>query len=131
MRLSIDGNAGRFRLIAHERDWVQVNDTRHRSSFVLTPERILPEWPVRAVEDLDDDTLTALVADAPEVILLGTGERLRFPGAAVASFFARHGLGVEFMDNGAACRTYAVLTSEDRRVALGLILPQEATPCPN
>jgi uncharacterized protein len=34
------------------------------------------------------------------------------------------GIGVECMDNQAACRTYNILMTEGRKVALALIMPQ-------
>jgi uncharacterized protein len=56
-----------------------------------------------------------------EVLLLGCGLRLIQPGPAFRAELKALGVVVEPMDTGAACRTYNVLLSEDRRVAAALI----------
>jgi len=122
MRLNQDSSQALFNIRAHGLGYVIVNDNHLTDSLVLTPERQLSQWPVTTIEDLDDSNLAWLLEDQPEVIIIGTGERQQFPSASVIGFFARRGFSVEFMDSGAACRTYAILASEGRRVALGLML---------
>ena len=122
MRLNQDSNQALFNIRAHGVGYVVINDNRLTDSLVLTPKRQLSQWPVTNIEDLDDSNLAWLLEDQPEVIIIGTGERQQFPPVSVIGFFARRGLGVEFMDGGAACRTYTILASEGRRVALGLML---------
>ena len=63
-----------------------------------------------------------MIALSPEVVLLGTGERQRMPQAALYAAFAARGIGLEVMDNRAACRTYNVLLGEMRDVAVALML---------
>ena len=58
----------------------------------------------------------------PEIVILGTGERQVFPEPSLFAAVAGRGVGLEVMDNGAACRTYNVLLAEGRRVALAIIL---------
>jgi uncharacterized protein len=57
-----------------------------------------------------------------EVVLLGTGRQQRFPSMQLMAALSRKGIGLEPMDTAAACRTYNVLMSEDRRVAAALLL---------
>ncbi|MFP4154974.1 MAG: Mth938-like domain-containing protein [Halothiobacillaceae bacterium] len=122
MRLNQDDNPARFVIRAHGSGYVIVNSERHEHSLVLTPEQLRTRWPVTATEDLDEKRLEWLLEHEPEVILLGTGARQQFLPAQLMAHLARRGVGIECMDTGAACRTYAVLSSEGRRVALGLIL---------
>ena len=56
-----------------------------------------------------------------EVVLLGTGKRLRFPAPALMRPFAPAGIGLEVMDLQAACRTYNILASAGRKVAAALL----------
>jgi len=53
-----------------------------------------------------------------DVILYGSGKTLKqlLP-------VQKHGLHIEAMDTGAACRTYNVLMAEGRRVAAALLKP--------
>jgi uncharacterized protein len=58
-----------------------------------------------------------------ELLLLGLG-RLMVPAAAsLRAALRAHGIAVEAMDTGAACRTYNVLLGDDRVVAAALLPP--------
>ena len=56
-------------------------------------------------------------------VLLGTGERQRFPSPAAMAAMLTRGIGIEVMDNAAAARTFNVLANEGRRVVAGFLLP--------
>ncbi|HHT00904.1 MAG TPA: hypothetical protein ENK73_08640, partial [Thiomicrospira sp.] len=62
--------------------------------------------------------------EKPEVIILGTGETQHFPEPKLFAYCAHKGVGLEVMANDAACRTYNVLTTEDREIVLALIINQ-------
>lgn len=89
---------------------------------ILTLDRIVRDWEPPEVEQLSVADLAAVLALEPEVILLGTGSRQRFPAAAVTAHVLRLGVGLEVMNTAAACRTYNVLASEYRRVAAALFV---------
>ena len=56
-----------------------------------------------------------------ELVLLGIGKRGAPVAPALRAALKVHGIGVEAMDTGAACRTYNVLLGEDRLVAAALL----------
>jgi uncharacterized protein len=91
-------------------------------SVIVTRDVVLEDWRPPAVDALSIGDFEAVVALRPEVVLLGTGERQRLPGPALYADFAARGIGLEVMDNRAACRTYNVLLGELRDVAVALIL---------
>ena len=62
----------------------------------------------------------------PDVVILGTGARQRFIHPRLIAALTARRVGVETMDNPAACRTYNILMAEGRRVALALILDTPA-----
>lgn len=99
-----------------------VNDRTLASSFILSPQQLVEDWPVRDSAALTPDDLAPLLALQPEVILLGTGERQVFPPAAVMAACLRQGVGLEVMTNAAAARTFNVLASESRKVVAGFLL---------
>ncbi|MEO5573854.1 MAG: MTH938/NDUFAF3 family protein, partial [Gammaproteobacteria bacterium] len=73
------------------------------------------------------DDLTAAHFDRvailrPELVLFGSGARLRFPLPALTANLLNQGIGVEVMDTGAACRTYNILINEGRNVAAALLM---------
>ncbi|PPU69802.1 Mth938-like domain-containing protein [Xanthomonas pisi] len=100
----------------------KVNDQILQQSFILMPDELVELWPVQDLDHLQTSHMDAVLALAPAVILLGTGERQRFPNAQVLAACLTRGIGLEAMTNAAAARTYNVLASEGRRVALAMIL---------
>jgi uncharacterized protein len=102
--------------------YVAINLERHEGSIIVMPEGAVIEWPVSSFEALAPEHFEALVAAAPEVVIFGSGSRLRFPHPRLTAQLAKHRIGVETMDFGAACRTYNILMSEGRRVAAALLI---------
>ncbi|SHE62846.1 Uncharacterized conserved protein, contains Mth938-like domain [Loktanella atrilutea] len=68
----------------------------------------------------DDTAALIAAADKVDVVFVGTGAEIAHPPAAFRQVLEAAGLGVESMASPAACRTYNVLLSEGRRVALAL-----------
>ena len=101
--------------------YVMVNGLRHDASLIVLPERLLP-WPAAAFETLAEEHFAMLAALKPEIVLLGTGARLRFPHPRLTAALARARIGLEVMDVQAACRTYNILMAEERKVAAALVL---------
>jgi len=103
---------------------ITVNQDIYTTSLIITPERIVTNWRPECFSDLiasDFDTVCNL---RPEVVLLGTGERLLFPAPELVRPLVAAQIGFEVMDTGAACRTYNVLMGEGRRVAAALLMDQ-------
>lgn len=101
---------------------VRVNQHTIRQSCIITQRAMVTDWPVHSFEALTTSHLQALLDFKPEVLILGTGEQQHFPAIELFGFCAQQGISLEVMSNASACRTYNVLTTEDRIVVLGLIL---------
>jgi uncharacterized protein len=104
---------------------VVVNDQTYRNSLIVLPDRVIPDWPPRSVETLAAGHVEILAALETEVVLFGTGRRLRFPDSRLLAPLISAGMGFEIMDTGAACRTYNILMSEGRNVAAALLMIEE------
>jgi uncharacterized protein len=102
--------------------YVVVNEQRFERSVVVLPERIIVDWPASTFESLAAGHLAALAGLGSEILLLGTGARLRFPSPEILRPLRDAGIGVEVMDVPAACRTYNILLAEERRIAAALLL---------
>ncbi|MGQ9368432.1 Mth938-like domain-containing protein [Azospirillum sp. A39] len=89
--------------------------------LIVFPHRAL-EWAVAGFDSLALESFRPVLDEAPrvEVLLLGCGPRARLPGREIRQGLREHGLTLESMDTGAACRTYNVLMAEGRRVAAAL-----------
>ncbi|HFK2921290.1 Mth938-like domain-containing protein [Stenotrophomonas beteli] len=100
----------------------RVNEQVLDSSFFLTPEQLVEQWPVVRSAELQVADLEPILALNPALIVLGTGERQVFPPAAVMAACLSRGIGLEVMNNPAAARTFNILAGEGRKVAAAFIL---------
>ncbi|MGA8277575.1 MAG: MTH938/NDUFAF3 family protein [Rhodanobacteraceae bacterium] len=101
---------------------ITVVDRELTRSFVVTPERVIEDWPVEKAANLDKAAIEMLLGLDPEVVLLGTGAHQQFPSRESIVRLLRRGVGVEVMDNHAASRTYNLLAADGRRVAAAFML---------
>jgi uncharacterized protein len=121
MKLQLTRPTGSGNIISgYGDDHVLVNGERHGVNLVVTADAVVP-WDVDSFDRLAAAHFAALVALAPEIVLLGTGPRLRFPAAELIAPLVQARIGLEVMDLRAACRTYNVLRAEDRHVAAALL----------
>jgi uncharacterized protein len=103
--------------------WVRIGADEYRRGFVVAPDTLLASWAEGGFEALSEADFEAVKALAPEIVLLGTGSRQRFPHPRLYRSLIDAGIGVEVMDTPAAARTYNIIAAEGRRVAAALILP--------
>lgn len=122
MKLSEDYSAGTYIIRSYADNKVEVNNESYEQSLVISNNRLTTDWGVKSIDQLTHAHWQALIERKPEVILMGTGSKLVFPHPSTYAPAIEQGIGVEFMDTGAACRTYNILLSEDRFVIAGIIL---------
>lgn len=101
---------------------IRLQGGRYTGSLIVTRDAVYDAWRPPAFETLAIQDFAPLLARPPEVLLLGTGRTQRMPPAALFAAFAERGIGLEAMDNRAACRTFNLLLSEYRNVAVALLL---------
>ncbi len=80
------------------------------------------DWNCARFEDLTEAHFTQLAATRPELIIFGSGSRIRFVPPALLRGLMQQRIGIETMDTLAACRTYNVLAGEGRRVIAALLI---------
>jgi uncharacterized protein len=107
---------------AWEPDAVRVGEEWLRSHLIVSSERIIRDWTSARPESLNIQDLEPAIELKPEIILLGTGATLAAPDVELMAAVASYGIGLEIMDTPAACRTYNVLTHEDRQVVAALFV---------
>jgi uncharacterized protein len=122
LKLHLESATAKNAITGYGEGYVMVNRQRFERSLVVLPERIISDWPATSFEALAPEHLAALAGLDREIILLGTGARLRFPRPEIMQSLMRSGVGVEVMDVQAACRTYNILLAEERRVAAALLI---------
>jgi len=100
---------------------IRVDQEIFVSPFIISGQRIVPQWNVECVDDINEENLQAIFDLEPEVILIGTGDKQVFLPPATQVHFFRRNYGFEVMTTDAACRTFNVLASEGRHVVAALI----------
>lgn len=90
------------------------------TNFILTRNQLIADWPVTEIVNITAGQLAELKKLDPEVVLFATGSGLCIELHKIASEFMQSQIGVEFMDLGAACRTFNLLVSEQRKVLLAV-----------
>jgi uncharacterized protein len=109
-------------LTAHGPGWVAVNHERIESSVVVGSrgERFL--WNCSRFEELGAVQFAQLAEMGAELVIFGSGGRIRFPQPAWLQPLMARRTGVETMDTAAACRTYNILAGEGRHVVAALLI---------
>lgn len=102
--------------------WVQVGDERLTRSVVIASDGRRFDWQCARFEDLTDEHFEQLAQLQTELVIFGSGTRLRFPSAALTRALIERQIGIESMDTRAACRTYNILAGEGRHVAVALLI---------
>ena len=122
MKFQPDSLDGVNTIARHDGGSVWIGNQSYSGSVIVP-------WsgPVRAWAPADFNALTQAHFDEvlqlqPELVLFGSGARLRFPAPALLRELIARRIGVESMDSAAACRTYNVLVSEGRTVVAALLL---------
>ena len=121
MKLHLSRLEGLNQITGHGPGHVLVNGMRFETGLIILPDELMANWAV-SFDTLTAAHFDALAQRAPEIVLLGSGTRLRFPSPALYAPLLQARIGVEVMDTAAACRTYNILAAEGRRVAAGLIV---------
>ncbi|MEK6748241.1 MAG: Mth938-like domain-containing protein [Pseudomonadota bacterium] len=101
---------------------LEERKTTVQKSCILTPDSLYENWPPQCFDDFTAEHFAALLPMAPELVILGTGSRLRFPISAILAPLMTRGIGVEVMNTAAACRTYNFLMVDGRNVLAALLL---------
>ncbi len=115
---------------AYDDAGVEINAVRFTDSLLVLPETAPASWPVASFDALAPEHFAQIEATVPDVVILGTGARQQFVHPRLTAALTARRVGVECMDNKAACRTYNILMAEGRKVALALIIEQASSSTP-
>jgi uncharacterized protein len=110
----------------YDESGVEINAVQFNHSLVVLPEVEPAAWPVASFDALTAENFAQIDAINPDVVILGTGRRQRFVHPKLTSALTSRRIGIECMDNQAACRTYNILMAEGRKVVLALIIENQS-----
>ncbi len=122
MKFQLDEPQGGNSISRHDAQGVWVNGERHQHSLLVPWRGDVSAWAPSRFEELQASHFEAIRALQPELVILGSGSRLRFPRPELWRGLVDARIGFEVMDLAAACRTYNVLASEGRNVLAALLM---------
>ena len=102
--------------------YVAISNQRFEHNVLVMPGRDITRWEPAGFDALSAADFSALLALRPEIVILGTGNTLRFPKPELTRPLAAAHVGFEAMDTKAACRTYNVLVAEGRQVVAAIFV---------
>jgi len=122
VKFHLQTTAGQNLFTGHGAGYVAINGTRYTRSLLVTPDRLVDDWPATDFASLSTEHFEQFLALKPDLVLLGTGATLRFPRPELARSLHAARIGLEVMDNAAVCRTYNILLAEGRNVVAAVLL---------
>lgn len=112
--------AGRQLIQGYGDGGFRISGRRWEGSVLVCPTATVA-WAAVTVDDASMATLAPLLGTGTELLLLGSGQQMAAMPRQLKADLRAAGIVLDVMDTGAACRTYNVLLSEDRKVAAALI----------
>ncbi len=109
-------------ITAHGPGWVGIQSDRIDHSVIIGSRGQRIVWPCTRFEDLGPQHFSQLADMDTELVIFGSGARLRFPRPEWLRALIAKRIGIETMDTPAACRTYNILAQEGRDVVVALLL---------
>jgi len=102
--------------------WTSVNGQKHTGNLLVDSQGGATAWNCTGFAALEIAHFDAILALRPELVLLGSGDRIQFPAPRLLQNLYAQRIGVEVMDTPAACRTFNFLAGEGRRVVAALMV---------
>ena len=121
MDFILAGNQSAYQIDNYEPGVLHINQQAYQES-VLVSATSLSVWRPQSVAEITIADLEALRDLNADVILLGTGMNMAFLAAPLRAFIEKQRLSIEVMSTSAACRTFHVLSSEQRLVYAALLI---------
>ena len=126
MKFQPDHLAGTNAITRHEPGALWVGNQRFDRSVLVPWRGEMKPWAPSTVDQLSREDFDAVLALKPELVIFGSGPRIRFVSPALLRSLIEGGIGVETMDTAAACRTYNVLVAEGRSAVAALLVEPAA-----
>jgi uncharacterized protein len=122
MKIELDTHAPDRNIIeAYSAAGIIINKVPYQNSIIVCPGQIIEDWPPRSLSELTLADFNRIMELSPELVLLGTGNRLQFPDQKILISILSKNIGIEVMDTAAACRAYNFIAGEGRKVVAALL----------
>lgn len=120
MQFHQDTNSARFQIRSHSPGQITVNADVYEKPILIAAHH-LELW-TPALQDIAALNWLPVLALQPKIVLIGTGIETIWLSPALLQPLIERQIGYEIMNTGAACRTFTLLTADERR-ACAILYP--------
>ncbi|MGQ3887606.1 Mth938-like domain-containing protein [Legionella sp. CNM-1927-20] len=121
MHISLE-NSDQYAIQGYSETEVKIDSVIYQHNIIVSKHGVITDWPLSTIQHLNDKNLAPLLTHTPNIIIIGHALEGKFAPISLLQTLSNQRISLESMSIGAACRTYNILLSEQREVALGLIL---------
>lgn len=116
MKFAIDDTGAEYKIAAYDKETVRIYGNTLSYPVLVSNNTITTELTSQSAENITDSDLTTIIEKQPQILIIGTGDKMIFLTKEQLQRLNKNRIGVEIMTTPAACRTFNVLLSEDRDV---------------
>jgi len=120
MRLALDSDSRIHLIRRYGGGQILIGEQLIERPCIVSPQRLLLDWEAVSFAELSEAQLEPLFGFGAEIILVGSGETQPYPSERLRALLRTRTVALEYMSLGAACRTYNILASEQRKVVAAL-----------
>ncbi len=131
-------NNSKFYITSYGKGFIEINGAKWCQSCLVSTSTDPIIWEPEYINDINESNLKQIRPLEPEIIILGTGENHLFLPANLICFDLKEknqvsaflgvendkniSLNIECMSTAAACRTFNILASENRKVVAAILI---------
>ena len=108
-------------IMSHASGNFLINGVLYTQSIIVTTESVINDWMPQTVADLTIGDFRKFAELDPEILILGTGEKLTFPDSSLFCPLIEQKCGYEIMSSRSACNTFNILLGDERKVVAALL----------
>ncbi|NND64932.1 MAG: hypothetical protein HKM24_03105 [Gammaproteobacteria bacterium] len=95
---------------------IHIGEQVYPSSIVVQADQVVDWFPNNLTTLQFDTAIQPFLQPDTEIVLLGTGSTIIWPNDEIRSALLHEHIGLEVMTTAAACRTFNILTQDQRNV---------------
>lgn len=103
---------------------IKIGENSYCENIMITND-IVDYISMNSIEELDEKFILDIVATKPDIVIFGTGNKIKYPNQKLLKLLHKNNIGFEVMAIAPLCRTYNFLLSEDRKVVALVIFDKD------
>lgn len=120
MELTLQKNSSKTYIRSYTGISFIIGENEYKHNVII--DNSIKKWNIMKSDIFDTTKYDQILTLKPEIILLGCGSKQLLPPEDFIEYFTLHNIGIEVITTEAACKTFNILISEDRKVVAALIL---------